>query len=270
MLHNWLTEEENKSHSHKFFVIEIIEKDNFTDAVKLRKFIAEQILNHLDYPDRIKRIFSNQPIENLENHILNVLIPPKNAPFHPQISFWGEILVAVYLEKIKALILPVLKLRYRELYNRAMAGKADVLCCDVSTNNPIIFFSEVKTKTSYDKSKDISIAKKAFDGISSNNVPNPEIVDYISKRLEEKDEYDLMDLFDKFIIDPDSYSKNFQIFLVFDKNQWDEDILEYVDNNVNVNLPNLTINVVLIDSLRDLIDESYSIVLEVAKEVVYE
>ena len=101
-----------------------------------------------------------------------------------------------------------------------------------------------------------------------NNVEVPEIVDYISRRLEDRDEYNLVSLFDKAIRDPRSYSKDFHIFLIFEKNRWREKILEILDT-VEVELPNLTVNVVLINSLKDLIKETYSLVPEVAEEVVY-
>ena len=75
-------------------------------------------------------------------------------------------------------------------------------------------------------------------------------------------------LFDKAIRDPKSYSKDFHIFLIFEKDKWKEDILKNLDN-IQVELPNLTLNVVLINSLKDLIKETYSLVPEVTEEVVY-
>jgi len=44
--------------------------------------------------------------------------------------------------------------------------------------------------------------------------------------------------------------------------------LEILDS-AEIELPNLTLNVVLINSLKDLIKETYLLVPEVAEEVVY-
>jgi len=101
-----------------------------------------------------------------------------------------------------------------------------------------------------------------------NNVEVPEIVNYISRRLEDRDEYNLVCLFDKAIRDPKSYTKDFHIFLIFEKGKWKEDILKNL-NDIEIELPNLTLDVVLINSLEDLIEETYSLVPEVAEEIVY-
>lgn len=155
-------------------------------------------------------------------------------------------------------------MRYKELRNRAMGGKADVIACKILANKPVIIFAEVKSKITYDK----EIAKKAYEGLASNNVEVPEIVDYISKRLEDRGKYRLVAIFDKAIRDPRSYSKDFHIFLIFERDKWREEILDFLDG-IEIKSPNLTLNVVKINSLKDLIKETYLLVPKVAEEVVY-
>lgn len=93
-------------------------------------------------------------------------------------------------------------------------------------------------------------------------------MDYISKRLEDRGKYRLVAIFDKAIRDPRSYSKDFHIFLIFERDKWREEILDFLDG-IEVKSPNLTLNVVKINSLKDLIKETYSLVPRVAEEVVY-
>ena len=266
MIDIWLKEEKRlKTNYSEFAVIDLTENDLCEEELKeLKTFLAKQILIHLEYPKRLKRIFKEEPVDKLRNHVLNLTLPDKDNPFNPEQSFFGEIVTAEILQKIRRAILPCYKLRYKELRNRAMGGKADVIACKILANKPVIIFAEVKSKITYDK----EIAKKAYEGLASNNVEVPEIVDYISKRLEDRGKYRLVAIFDKAIRDPRSYSKDFHIFLIFERDKWREEILEFLDG-IEIKLPNLTLNVVKINSLKDLIKETYLLVPKVAEEVVY-
>jgi hypothetical protein len=265
MINKWLKEVKRvNTHYSKFSVINLTENDMKEELKELKKFLANRILIHLDYPERLRRIYRDKPNDKLRKHVSDLILPNKNVSFNPEQSFLGEILTAEILEKIRKAILPIYKLRYKELKDRAMRGKADVLACRIFAGKPVLIFAEVKSKITYKK----KIAEEAYRELVLNNVEVPEIVDYISKRLEDRDEYNLANLFDKAIVDSKSYSKDFHIFLIFEKNKWKEDILENLDN-IQVELPNLTLNVVLINSLKDLIKETYSLVPEVAEEIVY-
>lgn len=265
MINKWLKEVKRvNAHYTKFAVIDLTENDMREELKELKKFLANLILIHLDYPERLRRIYKDEPNDKLRKYISDLVLPNKNVLFNPEQSFLGEIVTAEILEKIRKAILPIYKLRYKESRDRAMRGKADVIACKILANRPIIIFAEVKSKITYDK----KIAKKAYEGLVLNNIEVPEIVDYISRRLEDRDEYNLVSLFDKAIRDPKSYSKDFHIFLIFEKDKWKEKILEILDT-IEIKLSNLTLNVVLINSLKDLIKETYSLVPEVAEEVVY-
>jgi len=265
MINKWLKEVKRvNTHYSKFSVIDLTENDMQEELKELKKFLANQILIHLDYPERLRRIYKDEPKDKLRKHILDLILPKKDVHFNPEQSFLGEIVTADILEKIRKAILPIYKLRYKESRDRAMRGKTDVIACKILANRPIIIFAEVKSKITYDK----KIAKKAYEGLVLNNIEVPEILDYISRRLEDRDEYNLVCLFDKAIRDPKSYSKDFHIFLIFEKDKWKEKILEILDT-IEIKLPGLTLNVVLIDYLKDLFKETYSLVPEVAEEIVY-
>lgn len=265
MINEWLKEVKRiNTHYSKFSVIDLTENDMQEELKELKKFLANQILIHLDYPERLRRIYKDEPKDKLRKHILDLILPKKGVHFNPEQSFLSEIITADILEKIRKAILPIYKLRYKELRDRAMRGKADVLACKILADKPVIIFAEVKSKITYKK----EIAEEAYRELVLNNVEIPEIVNYISRRLEDRDEYNLASLFDKAIVDPESYSKDFHIFLIFEKGKWKEDILKNL-NDIEIELPNLTLDVVLIKYLKDLIKETYSLVPEVAEEIVY-
>lgn len=159
MIDIWLKEEKRvETNYSEFAVIDLTENDLCEEKLKeLKKFLAHQILIHLEYPARLKRIFKEEPEDELRKHVLNLTLPDEDNPFNPEQSFWGEIVTAEILQKIRRAILPCYKLRYKELRDRAMGGKADVIACKILANKPVIIFAEVKSKITYDK----EIAKKA-------------------------------------------------------------------------------------------------------------
>jgi len=265
MINKWLKEVKRvNTHYSKFAVIDLTENDIQEELKELKKFLANQILIHLGSIERLRDMYKGEPKDKLGKYVSDCILPKKGACFNPEQSFLGEIITAEILEKIRKAILPIYKLRYKELRNKAMRGKADVIACNLLGDKPRIIFAEVKSKITYKK----KIAEEAYKGLINNNVDVPEIVDYISKILENDDKYNLASLFCKAIINPSFYSKDFHIFLIFEKGKWKEDILKNL-NDIEIELPNLTLNLVLIDSLKDLIEEAYSLAPEVAEEIVY-
>ena len=151
-----------------------------------------------------------------------------------------------------------------------MRGETDVVTCDLNDNPLIISFTEVKTKGDiknngfYEYKEEM---KKAEKGLLNNNVNHPEILDYICRRLYDEKKYELSQKFDEVFKNPNSYNKEFNIFMVMEKKRWGERIIEFFKENIT-KLPNLTINIVLINSLNELIDETYEIILDIAEDVI--
>lgn len=273
MINKWLNEKERSTKTPNFFIIDLTENDFNSD--ELKEFIAKKILIHLTKPHKLERIFKDRPAEELKNYILNLKIPEKGVDFSPRQSFWAEIVAAEILKDIKNHVLPIYRLRYKELKNRAMRGRADVVTCDFIDDKPKIIFSEIKSKTAYISPKQSEeLAEEAFDGLSLNNVEIPEIIEHISDILEDlpdetPNKYRLMDLFDNALLFPASYSKDFHIFFVFEQRRWKEECLKVFTDEKLKKVSNLTINIVLIDSLGDLIEDTYLLVPQAAEDVVY-
>lgn len=77
----------------------------------------------------------------------------------------------------------------------------------------------------------------------------------------------MLQKFDEAFNNPKSYKKEFHIFMVIEKDRWGEQIINFFKENIT-QLPNLTINIVLINSLNELIDETYKTILDIAEEVI--
>lgn len=270
MLKLWIEENkiEKMDYPDKIEFYEFQEKIEITEDIK--KDISKRVLLSLENPMGLKLRFNGLNSEEIRECIEYSILPDKNALFYPQKSIWGEVISAEILNVFRKHIIPVYKLRYKEKKDQAMRGEADVITCYLDDSPLIIAFTEVKTKGDIKKngfSEYKDDMKKAEKGLLKNNVEKPEILEYIYKRLFDEKKYDLLQKFDDAIKKPHSYKKEFHIFMVMEKNRWTEQIIDFFKKE-STELPNLTIDIVLINSLNDLIDETYKIIVDIAEEVI--
>lgn len=270
MLKIWIEENkiEKPDYPNKMDFYKFQEKIEINAEIK--KNIAKRVLLSLEDPNYLKFRFNNLNSDKIKEYLLESILPDKNAPFYPQKSIWGEIISVEILNVFRSHLIPIYKLRYKEKKDQAMRGKADVVTYYFDGSPLIISFTEVKTKGNI---KDKSFKKykeeieKAEKGLLGNNVEKPEILEYICKRLYDEEKFTLLQKFDYAFKNPRSYKKEFHIFMVMEKNRWCEQIIDFFKEK-NTALPNLTINIVLINSLNELIDETYEIILNIAEEVI--
>lgn len=270
MLKLWIEEnkKEKPNYPNKMEFYEYQEKIEITDEIKID--ISKRVLFGFASHKFLKGRFNNLTSEEIKECLIESILPEKNAKFYPQKSMWGEIIAVEILNVFKHHLIPFYRLRHKEKQNQAMRGEADVVTCYLGSNPLIIAFTEVKTKGNI-KDKYISSYKKemrnAEKELVKDNVDKPEILEYMYKILNYDDKYDLLEKFDDAIKNPDSYKKEFHIFMIMEKCRWEEKIIDFFKKETT-ELPNLTINIVLINSLNELIDETYEIILEIAEDVV--
>lgn len=270
MLKLWIEEnkKEKPDYPNKMEFYELQEKIEITSEIK--KDISKRVLLGLEKPKYLKSRLNNLSSEEIKECLIDTILPKKNAPFYPQKSLWGEIISTEILSEFRKHLIPFYRLRYKEKQNQAMRGEADIVTCHLSDNPLIIAFTEVKTKGNlqnkgfYEYKKEM---KNAEEELLKDDVKNPEILEHMYKILVDDDKHDLLQKFDDAIKNQNSYKKEFHIFMIIEKNRWGEQIIEFFKEN-STQLPNLTINIVLINSLNDLIDETYDIILDIAEEVI--
>lgn len=237
---------------------------------EIKRDISKRVLLGLEKPEYLKSRLNNLSSKEIRESLIESILPEKNSPFHPQKSMWGEIISAEILNVFRQHLIPFYKLRYKEKQNQSMRGEADVVTCYLNDNPLIIAFSEVKTKGDikgngyFEYKKEMQKAEKE---LLKDNVPKPEILEYMYKRLVDDDKYDLLQKFDDAIKNPNSYKKEFHIFMIMEKSRWGEPIISFF-KETPTELPNLTIDIVLINSLNHLIDETYEIILDIAEDVI--
>ena len=259
---------EKSDYPNKIEFYEFQEKIEITSEIK--KDISKRVLFGLENPRHLKVRLGNLSSEEIRDCLIDSILPKKENKFHPQKSMWGEIISAEILEVFMEHLIPFYRLRHKEKQNQSMRGEADVVTCYLEDNSLIIAFSEVKTKGNikeggfYQYKKEM---KNAEEELLKDNVDKPEILEYMHKILCYDDKFGLLQKFDDAIKNPDSYNKEFHIFMIMEKSRWGEPIIDFFKEK-STKLPNLTINIVLINSLNELIDETYEIILDIAEDVV--
>ena len=270
MLRLWIEENkiEKPDYPNKIEFYGFQEKIEITAEIK--KDISKRILLGLRDPQSLKLRFDSLSSDEIRECLIDSILPNKKAPFHPQKSMWGEIISAEILSEFKNHLIPFYRLRHKEKQNQAMRGEADVVTCYFDDDSLIISFTEVKTKGDiegsgyYEYKKEMQNAEKE---LLKDNVEKSEILEYIHEKLFYDDKCGLLHKFDEAIKNPDSYKKEFHIFMIMEKNRWGEQIINFFKED-STELPNLTIDIVLINSLNDLIDETYEIILDIAEDVI--
>lgn len=271
MLKLWIEEnkKEKLDYPNKMEFYEIQEKIEITREIK--EDISKRVLLNLEDPGYLKFKFNDYNSEEIKKFLKDSILPNENAQFNPKKSLWGEIISAEILNVFRKHLMPIYKLRYKEKKDQAMRGSADVVTYYYNENHLIFSFSEVKTKGNIRKKGFYEYKnemKKAEEGLLNNNDNNktPEILVYICRRLYDLERYDLLQIFDD-AIKSNNYKKEFHIFMIMEKRRWGEQIINFFKEK-NTELPNLTINIVLINSLNELIDETYEIILEIAEDMI--
>ena len=142
--------------------------------------------------------------------------------------------------------------------------------CLIKTNGllkPLICYGEVKTKSS---TCDPQLGIKGHDSLVKDDaLQDPEILKffctmlYMSSRLEEAE------LFSKIRLDKIDYDKQHCLFFIHDKSTWQEDILINLNfQKLNSSLIDFSVTVILVERLRQVIDESYSRAWKSAKGLI--
>lgn len=277
MINKWFLDVSRGGFSYPFTIRDISEKDITNFKEDLIKYIGEILLTHLEDLDSLKESYSHEKNKKLlKDHIENYTLCTVRYQLglNTRQGDWAEVISAEILEKMRGFILPIYKLRWKDTKDQSMRGKADVVVCEVNPQFKIVF-TEVKSKIAYTGPAEAeNVSEGACKNLSCiDETKKPEIVNYIWDKLrfvnQENPDYDLLDLFDQARKHPEIYSRDYQIFFVVDKEHWRDEFLEVLKFARSLKLPNLTVNIVLIDSMKELILESYSLIPEIAKEVVY-
>jgi hypothetical protein len=124
---------------------------------------------------------------------------------------------------------------------------------------------ETKTKITYDK----NIGCIAYESLMKNDESAIiGISDFMSRIYFESGNYALASQFDQIVLQKAKFPSEHHIFLVHEKSLWTDVILTNLAAIPNLGR-NLKVNVLLIDRLNSLVEESCSLVPNVGEAIVY-
>jgi hypothetical protein len=277
LLNGWFKETTRQSCSYKFKVKEITEAilPNVSDPEDkvINEFSRHLLLAHGD-PVMIKNEceilledLQDLDLEIIKDHVDKIIkgyvesyVLPRNEKGF-KLSTWignfGETLASHILIDSEDFWFPIYKLRFREKQSWAM--KLTDLCLIKKTNlsKPLICYGEVKTKSS---ACDKKLGIQGHDSLVKDDaLENPEILTFFCKMLYAMGKLDEADFFSKIRLEKIDYDKQHRLFIIHEEKTWDEEVLSNLDNhNLSSSLIDFSVNIVLVNQLRKVIDESYA------------
>lgn len=166
---------------------------------------------------------------------------------------FGEILHGEILSSFHDLNIPIKKYQYQFTPGTSLHG-TDLIAFKINKENVIqaFFYIETKLRTS----KDYIALTEAFKGLQ--NALNESVPSYLKFILRELQKTDT-DLYHAFLnygieITPND---NFRIGAIFESSAWTDTYLKKLLDVHDRSIPNLTVDVIMIDSLDKLVNDTY-------------
>lgn len=274
MLKDWLcTNLRNPCH-FKFSVEDITERLNpdisNPDDIILNS-MAEQLLIACAPPDMIREEIEMllEDVDELDLHIIKdyveteIIFPTKGVGKEEIIKLitwignFGEVLAAQYLIESEGFWFPIYKLRFREKKDYAMKLTDICLVKTEGLQKPLVCYGEVKTKTS---SCDKDLGIKGHESLKKDDaLEKPEILRFLRQQLYSMQRYDEARFFSGISLGKISYDIKHTLILVHETKSWEEDILKNLHSQeLDSRLVNFSVKVILIQELRQVIDETYA------------
>lgn len=269
MLSGWFSTNTKQPCKYKFEVKKTTENilpnvEDEKDEI-INKFAYYLLVSHGD-PGKIKQDY-NILIEDLQTLDLIILrqyveshILPGNTSSLEKITRignFGEILATQILIEFEKFWLPLYKLRFRE--KRSWAMKLTDLCLikTEGLEKPLVCYGEVKTKSS---SCNFRLGVEGHDSLVKDDaLENSEILSFFSNILFTMGKYEEAEFLQKIQLGKIDFDRQHFLFIVHEKSTWDEKILANLnEHNLSPHLIDFSVNVVLVNQLRKVIDESYS------------
>jgi hypothetical protein len=270
MLARWLTSKHINPCPYKKFGLTdlsehlVVDPDDPDDAIV--SYIGDLLINSHGDPqmiaDDIAMLLEDAEMLELnivEDYIKNRVLP-KKAANPTRIGNFGEILATQCLIDFTDFEFPIYKLRYREKRNWAMRLTDLFLVKKQNNGRILICYGEVKTRSGVSYTSSVKkVAVEAHDSLKKDvAVANPEILDFVRKILYAQGKLEEARIFGRIQNNRIKYDITHILFLVHDNSIWKDEILsELEQHNIDNRLKNLNVNVLRINKLSRLIDQTY-------------
>jgi hypothetical protein len=129
---------------------------------------------------------------------------------------------------------------------------------DDSLAKPLVCYGEVKTKSA--KKYDANVGIDGHNSlIKDDALQDPEILKFFCTILHASQRYEEADFFSRLRLGKIEYDKQYHLFLVHEQTTWNDEILDKLEAHPrDERLVNFGVSVVLIQQLKEVIEESYN------------
>ena len=256
MLTSWLETAVRTDTTLPFQVLDVRELP-VERSLLVQTLAKELLVAHKD-PAHLQRVAARAGLPRVRQYLASEVFPTRR---NVRIGDFGEVLGAAILRERDGLYLPIFKLRYREKRDWPMR-LTDLLALqrDHAHGFTAIRFGEVKTRTA----ADVQAACKGHESLASElATERPEIIAFVINRLFDQGRLEEADALEELLASGGSgIPRHHDVILLFERAAWNEEGLRRLAA-LPLRLPNLRVQVILIDRLSPLVDECYRHVTEI-------
>lgn len=261
----------NKPH---FTVIEVMEHKIADEEIK--SFLNSQMLEEYVWVDFLINRYKPQDKAKLIDFLEKTILPDKTIWLSKNVwqgDLW-EILAKLIVSYYRDLLVPAKKLRLKKNKDKSVFWIDMIAHNKWNTINNWIYY-EIKTKQ--DLMKKVSSSKwnpryitlVAYDWLERNAEKNCEATaSHLSLSCYENGDYAKSALYWEIVDGTNKVKKYYEIFVIWEKSTYKEDILSALDS-INPSLSPLNVTVVLIDWFKELIEELRNKIWDDAIKIVY-
>ncbi len=246
----WLKIDERNPNPYSFKIKDAIE--NSVDKDSVVRFCGGELINSVRNLRFLECVLKNNDLNALSEYVKNNVFALEGSP--TWVGDFGEVLCASILRDCDKHIIPIYKLRGREKQNWSMR-LTDILTYKNEKDTLIINFSEVKTRTKNKECNAPKAYKKLQDEMKDSK---PEIIDFIARKLYDEGKFEEAKLFLDVYLGKIKTVKYSILFLVYEKQLWDEKILTGLNDIFeNSDKRIFEVRIIRILDLIELIQNSY-------------
>jgi hypothetical protein len=261
MIKSWLECKEKKS---KYLFRSIYVGEKTKPDLGLIEHLQEQIITSYRNIDYYKFHLEGSSETEIRTYILNQVIPSNITQFDKNVrqGDWGEILSALIVSYFQNLEVPINKLQWKLNKDKAVFG-TDLFAYNKGDVISDLYYYEIKTRLNPKKKEGTSPNRFYITVIAHNSLmkdeisPTESIAEFLERLFFERKNFTEAKKFKDIIKNPQNYNRNFEMFFIIDKKNFDTAILDDL-NNLPPQLDPLKVTLIFIDDLQLLVQNTWN------------
>ncbi len=270
MIKDWLKPVKREKYLFELYYF----RENYKPDASLLSYLQREIITA--YRDIEMYKFTCNGIEEskIKQYIIDYVIPSDKNQITKNVrqGDWGEILTSLIATYFQDLEVPIHKLKWKFNKDRSTFS-TDLFSHNKDGIIKDLYYYEIKTRF-FPETKESEDGKSKYITIIAHNSllkdslsPTEAIADFLMRINHEKGNYDKAMKYKDIILEPDKFNRNYELFFIIEKSKFIINIIEEL-NNLPPKLSPLRITVVLIENLKQLIEDSWKDIEEKVIEMI--